>query len=768
MPIIPRLPTPGPLDSAPAPVLDRERRPTVDSSREIAAVGALGKAGQMPMDNNDYTLRGMGAVGDAVMRAGGIMGALAAKKQEATDRRLVNSAQSAMDQAAIEFQQWQAANPNVPESWTEEARKRADGLMKPFLEMKELSRSAKDDLALMGQSWAGRFVGNVEVQGTKAAFGLAKESYVGRARRAFDSNNFEGGRAALDEGVAGGYLHDTDREALLYEGQEKQKARAAEGIGGRYDIAVQTANEELLNQTINEGKTALGWDEDYAEARRLKGMKGIEQTRRVNAAQEESDFLGEVMMKKAQGEVFVPEQVDSWVSEGRIDKQTGARLRVALKSEVGAMTGEFMDFLNKEVDVYDPDADPDGLKTYELQKKADLLGLNPRQRELYSARLERAAKVNADSKLKPLEAVRRAAKGQIGEMFKDVGKSRVWDDDLEGALRDPAKLEAWGIAKGQAAKIKTLVEGGTVDGKEITPDKAAALRLFRDQSLSRKERGESGLTAWEYNLYQKAADASGDMVADPMQQQGAEFNRAILEEGFDNWYDSETAKRGAPPSDVEARQWVGDKSRAVLQGTGAANLFKETTPAPSSAPTASYSSNPRIDLYADNAGGFGVTTKTREEVGPSTPEARQVSLDFNDAASSTARGIEIVIPDDATAAERAAAEAYVSQTQQFFAAQGVTVPVRGVKTRSENGRGTAGRFHTEPFFVGDAEALAAMQKDPAGYAAVLAGTLGRIPGVTFIAPHKANDPGATRGSVNERDFARQFILPHLEKLRTKS
>jgi GH24 family phage-related lysozyme (muramidase) len=546
----------------------------------------------MPLDGNDYSLRGLGAVGDAVMRAGSVMGAMAQKRQEATDRRLVNSAQAAMDQAAIEFQQWQAANPNAPESWAEEARTRADGLMKPFLEMKELSRSAKDDLALMGKSWAGRFVGNVEVQGTKAVFGLAKESYVGRARRAFDSNNFEGGKAALDEGVAGGYLHETDRDALLYEGQEKQKARTAEGISGRYEIAVQSANEELLNQTINEGKTALGWDKDYAEAKRLKGMEGIEQTRRVNAAQEESDFLGEVMMKKAQGEVFVPEQVDSWVSEGRIDKQTGARLRVALKSEVGAMTGEFMDFLNKEVDVYDPDSDPDGLKTYELQKKSDLLGLNQRQRELYSARLERAAKVNADPKLKPLEAVRRAAKGQIGEMFKEVGKSRVWDDDLEGALRDPAKLEAWGVPVDQAQGIKLLIEGGTdkkgMFGKaneKVIPDKAKALKLFRDQSLARKERGESGLTAWEYDLYQKAADASGDMVADPMQQQWAEFNRAVLEEGFDNWYDSETAKRGAPPSDVEARQWVGDKSRAVIQGVGAANLFKTSEVKPAKATT---------------------------------------------------------------------------------------------------------------------------------------------------------------------------------------
>jgi GH24 family phage-related lysozyme (muramidase) len=437
----------------------------------------------------------------------------------------------------------------------------------------------------MGQSWQTRFVGGVEASSTKAIFGLAAKSYEDRARRSYANGDIEGGNASVNEGHKLGYFHDVVRDGLIYEGQQVQKAKTTEGIGARYDIAIQNADEELLNKTINEGKTALGWDKDYAEAKRLKGIEGIEQTRRVNAARNESEFLGEVMMRKAQGEVFVPEQVDSWVAEKKIDAQTGARLRVALQSEVGAMTGEFMDFLNKEVDVYDPDSDPDGLKTYELQKKSDLLGLNQRQRELYSARLERAAKVNADPKLKPLEAVRRAAKSQIGEMFKEVGKSRVWDDDLEGALRDPAKLEAWGIAKGQAAKIKTLVEGGTVDGKEIIPDKAAALRLFRDQSLSRKERGESGLTAWEYDLYQKAADASGDMVTDPMQQQGAEFNRAILEEGFDNWYDGETAKRGAPPSDVEARQWVGDKSRAVIQGVGAANLFKTSEVEPANPTT---------------------------------------------------------------------------------------------------------------------------------------------------------------------------------------
>ena len=257
MPIIPRLPTPGPLDAAPAPVLDRERRPTVDSSREIAAVGALGKAGQMPLDDNDYTLRGMGAAGAAVMRAGSVMGALAEKRQEATDRRLVNSAQAAMDQAAIDFSAWQAANPNAPELWTEEARKRAEGLVKPFLGMKELSQAAKDDLQLMGQSWQTRFVGGVEASSTRSIFGLAKTSYVRRAQRAFESGDVEGGRTALTEATSGGYLHEFEREALEFEGTERAKAKRKGEAETMADTFIMRGQPEQARKVLEDNSDAF-------------------------------------------------------------------------------------------------------------------------------------------------------------------------------------------------------------------------------------------------------------------------------------------------------------------------------------------------------------------------------------------------------------------------------------------------------------------------------------------------------------------------------
>jgi hypothetical protein len=46
----------------------------------------------------------------------------------------------------------------------------------------------------------------------------------------------------------------------------------------------------------------------------------------------------------------------------------------------------------------------------------------------------------------------------------------------------------------------------------------------------------------------------------------------------------------------------------------------------------------------------------------------------------------------------------------------------------------------------------------------LANAFNGVQGVTFIAPHKKNDPGASDGKFNERDFAKGSIIPALERL----
>jgi len=226
------------------------------------------------------------------------------------------------------------------------------------------------------------------------------------------------------------------------------------------------------------------------------------------------------------------------------------------------------------------------------------------------------------------------------------------------------------------------------------------------------------------------------------------------------------AALGAEPG-VFKRAW-----RSLFPAETGTPAKPTTTPVPTKTPSPQSPSSQNgvtmfdpdvTDLVAGRAT-YKVTDQTRDALPASTPTSRQVSLDFNDASSPTARGVEIIIPDDATDEERAIAKAYVDRTTEWFRSKGIDVPNRGVRTAKENGRGTRGRFHTEPFFVGDSDALAAVQEDPQGYAQVLASTLGRISGVTFIAPHKANDTGASRGNINEREFARSVILPQLRKL----
>lgn len=209
MPIIPIIRQSTPTGNAAAPVLDRERRPTLDTSEVQRGFSRLNEAGKMPLQDPNAMAapyEALGSVGRAISQAGSVIGALAIKRQDATDRRLINTAQGAMDEASLEFKAWQAANPNAPESWSIEAKRRADETVKPFLEMKELSGSAKSDLKLMADSWQKRFTIGVETDATKQTFGLTKESYLNRSKAAYYRGDRDGGDAALKEAVNGGYL----------------------------------------------------------------------------------------------------------------------------------------------------------------------------------------------------------------------------------------------------------------------------------------------------------------------------------------------------------------------------------------------------------------------------------------------------------------------------------------------------------------------------------------------------------------------------------
>lgn len=179
---------------------------------------------------------------------------------------------------------------------------------------------------------------------------------------------------------------------------------------------------------------------------------------------------------------------------------------------------------------------------------------------------------------------------------------------------------------------------------------------------------------------------------------------------------------------------------------------------------------------------YGVTENTRTEEGSySAFGARQVALDYN-SGSATSR-IGIVVPRDATAYELLVARHYVNSVKAWYEAQGISRELEngtGIITRTWQGY-TPTRFHTEPFFYQDLAAANAVKNNVSvkingndvTYTSILANTLGTLPGVKFIAPHESGiDGGAPgypdQGIPNERDFARQFIIPGLQRLKSGS
>jgi hypothetical protein len=94
---------------------------------------------------------------------------------------------------------------------------------------------------------------------------------------------------------------------------------------------------------------------------------------------------------------------------------------------------------------------------------------------------------------------------------------------------------------------------------------------------------------------------------------------------------------------------------------------------------------------------------------------------------------------------RAAAADYNARVVAFAAANGISnYPNRGVRTRSQNGRGVRNTVHTEPFFNDDLAMSQAIRNNPSEFAAIYQESFGNID-ATLIPPHGV---GRDRGAAS--------------------
>lgn len=573
MPIIPILQQQRPTTDAAAPVFDRERRPTVDTSEVQGRLARVNEAGKLPLMDPGAAAAPWDAIaglGDVIQKTGSVVAAAAYKDREALGIKQYGDVRARWIKEQADFEAWKETRP--PEEW-EAGAARLVTRFRESLKTEKLTDEARANvdnfLTLEGASYQ-KQVGELSRKNIRQGAAAVMMADIDDSIEKQKADEFE---AKVSKAQDGWYIDAFQAQRLRQRFKDVGLAKANDAAENKFKAAIMLGDEKAMDEALADGKARAQWDEEYVKAKRLDGLERLERKREADTARAEAEFLGDVLLRKSDGETFVPAQVKAWAEEGRVQKDTAARLIVALKSEQGAMTGELLDFLNTDVDTYDPRNDADGLKLYGLKRQAATLGLNADQMALFEMRLNRAAAMKAPERAQKEVLV--TGRKLIGEAFKDIGRTRTWDSDAEKLLADRAKLEALGVPAEKAEEISKLVVGTapgwlSKGGKEI--DKAKALTLFRQQAETRPAVKPEGLTDAEWSKF--TALAEGDATVDPQKAAGAELDRAVLEEGLEAWYEFERKKRGTPPTEVEVKQWIGEKTRSVLQGIGARNLFQ--------------------------------------------------------------------------------------------------------------------------------------------------------------------------------------------------
>lgn len=180
----------------------------------------------------------------------------------------------------------------------------------------------------------------------------------------------------------------------------------------------------------------------------------------------------------------------------------------------------------------------------------------------------------------------------------------------------------------------------------------------------------------------------------------------------------------------------------------------------------------------------GLNPRDTGEYGSSTSGNRIVSMDFN---AGGGRGVEVIIPNNASQEELRVTEEYIKKVANFFDENGykdltgsnyqIRERVPGQKgylttdqnkaQRSDNKGGLSGYFHLEPFFKEDAHAVRIINENKDKYAKILADTYGTLDGARIIPAHTTKKQGTTMTfngqEISETQFGKSLV-PELGKI----
>lgn len=257
MPIIPLLKKPGPLADAAAPVLDNQRRPTVDRRAEMGAAVNLGQSFRRPEVNPDALTadtRSLGAVGESIARTGSVLGAVALKRREAETDIQISEADNALSAAFGEHASWRASNPD-PSGWEENLNQTMTKARAAIDANEKLHPEARRQISLRANKFINDSRINTAQDAAQQTFRLAASTFRGSVVRSFGEKNYEQGIATAKEAEAKGYLfpHEVagyEADVVRYKEQDEREARQNENLlkAQQFTVAQNLAVSRAANQ----------------------------------------------------------------------------------------------------------------------------------------------------------------------------------------------------------------------------------------------------------------------------------------------------------------------------------------------------------------------------------------------------------------------------------------------------------------------------------------------------------------------------------------
>jgi hypothetical protein len=365
MPEIPQYQANKPIASLPSAVLDRERRPRMDSSGAINAVARVADAARGtdvsqhlselgPEAFGGQSARAAGAIAQGVQQIGNLFATVHERKLEAQNDYDMAEAQSFLDQQYADFEKWKMEKaPGSPEQWEKEWDRRKPGIM-GSLQERQYSQFVKDRLNPYATRWEGQTSIRVATDATKATFARTGQMFADRRELMWQQGNIEGAKAINAEMVVKGYTTQDSANLDVFTGTQQVMHKEQ-----------QTKLDELIFNNPREAASLLSQDGTLPEL----NLTGEQRYRAIGMAErivseQQRDRVNYIQNGMVTGTIKSADDIDI-EGAGALEPVVIEQLKEQLAGRAPKNTDKFWNEASSIIDSFDTSGDQD-----EWQKNA--------------------------------------------------------------------------------------------------------------------------------------------------------------------------------------------------------------------------------------------------------------------------------------------------------------------------------------------------------------------------------------------------------------